>query len=93
MSGKSLVEAVDDARVLDPAIRVQEPGADRADALQPRPAHHLAQPARVDHLGVVVEEQQQLLLDHGRGRVVDGGEVEPPGRVGDAQYAVGQRAR
>ena len=52
------VDADGDAGVLQRAVRVAQLGADDADAGQPGDPHHLAEPAGLDHLDVVVEEQQ-----------------------------------
>ena len=91
MADEALRHAVDDPRVLEAAVGEEQPRPDRADALEPRPAHHLAQPSRVDHLDVVVQEQQHLLIDHRRGRVVDRREAESLVAVGDAEDPVRHR--
>jgi hypothetical protein len=89
VTGQPLVEAMDDAGVLDPPVPVEEARPDGPDAREPRPADHLAEPSRVDHLGVVIEEQDQILIDQGHGRIVDRGEAEPAVAVGDPQHAMG----
>ena len=83
MAGESIVEPVDDAGMLDPSVREEEAGPDGADPGELRPSDHLAEPARVDHLGVVIEKEQQLLLDRGRSRIHEGGEAEPSVSVGN----------
>ena len=54
------VHAEHDAAVLDLAVGPDELRTDQPDVGTDRPAHHLPQPSRVGHLGVVVEEHQHL---------------------------------
>ena len=61
--GQAVVIAVEDPGVLDVAVGIEEPRADRADARQLRVAHHRRQPARLADLGVVVQEQQIIGVD------------------------------
>ncbi len=51
-------DAEDEAGVLDGAVRVEELGADGADIRAQGVPDHLAEPARLQHLDVVVQEQQ-----------------------------------
>ena len=84
------MKTMNDSRVLDPPVGKKEPRSNRSDALEPGPADHLAEPAGIDDLGVIVEEQQEVLLDHCSRAVVDRREVEDSVRTGDSKYAMWQ---
>ena len=86
--GQSVVVAVQDARVLDAAVGIEEPRADGADAVELRVAHHRRQPARIADLGVVVQEQQVVGVDAACGDVVHVREREARPRIADTQHAV-----
>ncbi len=76
--------AEQDAGMLQRAVRVQQFRPDRADIGAQRVADQFAQPCRVDHLDIVVEQHDDFAARLRHRRVVDGGEVE---RAGMAQHA------
>ena len=55
-------EAEADARVLDRAVRVVELRAHRSDALLEEVPDHRPEPARADHVEIVVAEADELRL-------------------------------
>ncbi len=62
--------------MLQRSVRVEEASSDGSDLGSQRVGHHLVEPARPDHLGVVVEETDELALGPLDGLVVDRREVE-----------------
>ena len=67
MSDQTFVIAVDDPSVLDRSILEIEPGANGANTFHAAIPDHLAKPSRIDHFGVVVQQQDIL-----SGSVADG---------------------
>lgn len=80
------------AGVLQRAVGIQQPCADDADVRSLRQGDHLAQPARVDDRGVVVEQHDDLAARLPHGGVVHGGPVERSGVGQDADAWVGGQA-
>ena len=93
MPREPAVQAMDDSGVLHAIIREEQRARDRAHALELNIAHHLAQPLRLNHLGVVVQQQNVIgiaLLD---GAIVQMREAESPGRRLDAAKPVASIVR
>ena len=72
------VEPENHAAVLQSPIRIQQLGPNGTNAGAQCMRHHLPQPAAVDHLDVIIEEQQDLARRDGGGTVVQISEVERP---------------
>ena len=77
-----------DAGMLDGAVRVEQLGADDADAGGSGPAGHRLEPAGLDDLGVVIEEKQDVLHGGGGGDIVEVGVVEGAGIAEDGDLRV-----
>ncbi len=69
-------EAKDDARVLQPPVRIEQLGPHGADGGLQRQGDHGLQPVRLDHQDVVVDERQERARGSRGGGVVQGAEVE-----------------
>ena len=66
----------DDAGVLHGPVRVGEPRADNADIRPFGLADHLAQPAAVDDLGIVVQQADEFVAHPADGEIVDRRKIE-----------------
>ena len=81
---RNAARADGNAGVLQRAVGIQQPRTDDADVRSLRQGDHLAQPAWVDHLRVVVEQHDDLAARLPHGGVVQRGPVERTGVGQDA---------